>query len=133
MNVVIGVGGSGSTTWPRAQLDNQSTYKPLYIATSESSLLSYVESAKGANPYLDNVLSALRAAQLPAVEGSRRSRSARPIVHKAYPSDPIDDAGEPHQRPAAATAPTRRTSRSIEACQYLGPLRRRSPTRPGRT
>ena len=31
VNVVIGVGGSGSTTWPRAQLDNQSTYKPLYI------------------------------------------------------------------------------------------------------
>ena len=58
VNVVIGVGGSGSTTWPRAQLDNQSTYKPLYIATSQSSLLSYVESTKGANPYLKYVVAA---------------------------------------------------------------------------
>ena len=58
VNVVIGVGGSGSTTWPRAQLDNQSTYKPLYIATSESSLISYVESTKGANPYLKYVVAA---------------------------------------------------------------------------
>ena len=58
VNVVIGVGGSGSTTWPRAQFDNQSTYKPLFIATSESSLISYVESTKGANPYLKYVLAA---------------------------------------------------------------------------
>ena len=58
VNVVIGVGGSRSMTWPRAQLDNQSTYKPTYIATSESSHISYVESTKGANPYLKYVLSA---------------------------------------------------------------------------
>ena len=70
VGVVIGVGGSGSTTWVRAQLDNQSTYKPLYIPTSESSLLSYVETAKGGNPVpgqrADRYPDAL---QLRAVEG----------------------------------------------------------------
>ena len=54
VNVVVGVGGSGSTTWPRALLDNQSTYKPVFIASDEAALISYVESAKG-NTYLDNV------------------------------------------------------------------------------
>ena len=89
VNVVIGVGGSGSTTWPRAQLDNQSTYKPTYIATSESSLLSYVESTKGANPYLKYVLSALVGADhLPAVEGPgdqevrRRLPQGLPVGHR---------------------------------------------------
>ena len=43
VNEVIGVGGAGSTTWPRALLDNQSTYKPPWIATSETSLVSYVD------------------------------------------------------------------------------------------
>ena len=58
INVVLGVGGSGSTTWPRVQLHLQSQYKPLDIATSESSYISYVVSTKGANPYLNYTLAA---------------------------------------------------------------------------
>ena len=58
VNEVVGVGGTGATTWPRALLDNQSTYKPPWIATNVTALASYVASAKGGNPYLDNVMAA---------------------------------------------------------------------------
>jgi hypothetical protein len=117
VNVVIGVGGSGSTTWPRAQLDNQSTYKPLYIPTSESSLLSYVESAKGGNPYLENVLTATPTPfsyvqwQDPAIQ------KCVTIVKKAYPSDTINAPLNP-TNPAAASVPATAVS-VIQACQFL--------------
>ena len=111
VNVVIGVGGSGSTTWPRAQLDNQSTYKPLYIATSESSLISYVESTKGANPYLKYVVAASSAPTLlSAVEGPGdpevrgRSQEGLPVGHHHA-------AGQPDQSPVLAAVPTRPTRR----------------------
>ncbi len=89
VNVVIGVGGSGSTTWPRAQLDNQSTYKPLYIATSESSLISYVESTKGANPYLKYVLAASTAPTFYQQWKDPAIQKCVAAVKKAYPSDTI--------------------------------------------
>ena len=101
MKVVVGVGGSGSTTWPRALLDNQSTYKPTYIATSESSLISYVQSTKGENPYLSNVLSASSAPTRTSSGRTRRSRSASPSVHKAYPSDTITPPVNPTSTQAA--------------------------------
>ena len=95
VNVVIGVGGSGSTTWPRAQLDNQSTYKPTFIATSQSSLLSYVESTKGANPYLKYALAcARRAVQLSAVEGPG-DQEVRRRLPQGLPVRPDDGAGQP--------------------------------------
>ena len=89
VNLVIGVGGSGSTTWPRAQLDNQSTYKPTYIATSQSSLLSYVESTKGANPYLKYTLSALAAPSNYQQWKDPAIKKCAADYHKAYPSDPM--------------------------------------------
>ena len=111
VKVVVGVGGSGSTTWPRAQLDNQSTYKPTYIATSESSLISYVESTKGGNPYLKYVLVRILCAhRVPAVEGPGdpevRLRGAQglPVGHH-HPT------GQPDHVPGPAAAPTRRTNR----------------------
>jgi hypothetical protein len=119
VNVVIGVGGSGSTTWPRAQLDNQSTYKPTFIATSESSLLSYVESTKGANPYLKYALSALS-------EPSNYQQWKDPAVkkcaadyHKAYPSDPMTAPVNPASAGAGNTTDTSYEA-ILEACQYLG-------------
>ncbi len=97
VNLVIGVGGSGSTTWPRAQLDNQSTYKPTYIATSESSLLSYVESTKGANPYLKYALSALSApTSYAAVEGPG-DQEVRRGLPQGLPVGPDDRTGQPHE------------------------------------
>ena len=119
VNLVIGVGGSGSTTWPRAQLDNQSSYKPLYIATSESSLISYVESTKGANPYLKYVLAATSAPTLfqqwkdPAIQKCAKA------YHKAYPSDPMTPPLDPTKAGSGNTTDTTFTA-VLEACQYLG-------------
>ncbi len=117
INVVIGVGGSGSTTWPRAQLDLQSTYKPTYIATSESSLISYVQSTKGANPYLDYVLAATSTPNAYQQWKDPEIKQCAAVVHKAYPSDTIT----PPPNPATQVATTDTTYQSvIEACQYLG-------------
>jgi hypothetical protein len=117
INVVIGVGGSGSTTWPRAQLDLQSTYKPTFIATSESSLISYVQSTKGANPYLDYVLAATSVPSAYQQWQDPEIKQCVAVVHKAYPSDTIT----PPTNPATQVASTDTTYESvIEACQYLG-------------
>ena len=117
VNVVIGVGGSGSTTWPRAQLDLQSTYKPTYIATSESSLISYVQSTKGKNPYLNNVLAATSAPDAYQQWKDPAIKKCAAVVHKAYPSDTIT----PPVNPNTQVASTDTTYQSvIEACQYLG-------------
>jgi hypothetical protein len=117
VNVVIGVGGSGSTTWPRAQLDNQATYKPLYIPTSESSLLSYVETAKGGNPYLDNVLTATPTPFTYVQWKDPAIQKCVAIVKKAYPSDTINAPLNP-TNPAASSVPATATS-VIQACQLL--------------
>ncbi len=117
VNEVIGVGGAGSTTWPRALLDNQSTYKPPWIATSETSLVSYVLSANGGNSYLNNVTSALPVPsnyqewQDPAIQKCVN------IVHKAYPSDKIDAPPNPTS-PQAASVPATAVS-VMQACQDL--------------
>ncbi len=117
VNVVIGVGGSGSTTWPRAQLDNQSTYKPLYIPTSESSLLSYVETAKGGNPYLEEVLTATPTPFTYVQWKDPAIQKCVAIVEKAYPSDTINAPLNP-TNPAASSVPATATS-VIQACQFL--------------
>jgi hypothetical protein len=117
VGVVIGVGGSGSTTWPRAQLDNQSTYKPLYIPTSESSLLSYVESAKGGNPYLEEVLTATPTPFTYVQWKDPQIQKCVAIVKKAYPSDTINAPLNP-TNPAASSVPATATS-VIQACQFL--------------
>ena len=117
INVVIGVGGSGSTTWPRAQLDLQSTYKPTYIATSESSLISYVQSVKGKNPYLDNVLAATSVPNAYQQWNDPAIKKCAAVVHKAYPSDTITPPVNPNTQVAGSDTTFQSV---IEACQYLG-------------
>jgi hypothetical protein len=118
VNVVVGVGGSGSTTWPRALKDNQSTYKPLYIASDEGALLSYVASAKG-NQYLDNVLSATAVPSLYQQWKDPAMQKCAAIVRKAYPSDTITPPVDPTSPQAAANS-TDTTYVSVQqACQYL--------------
>ncbi len=118
VNVVVGVGGSGSTTWPRAQLDNQSTYKPTYIATSESSLISYVESTKGANPYLKYVLAATSAPSFYQQWKDPAIQKCVAAVKKAYPSDTITPPVNPTSSGAGSSTDTTYAS-VVEACQYL--------------
>ena len=119
VNVVIGVGGSGSTTWPRAQLDNQSTYKPTFIATSQSSLLSYVESTKGANPYLKYTVSALATPSTYQQWKDPAVQKCASAYHKAYPSDPMTPPVNPNSPGAGNTTDTSYEA-VLQACQYLG-------------
>ncbi len=119
VNVVVGVGGSGSTTWPRALLDNQSTYDPTYIATSESSLISYVQSAKGGNKYLDNVIAATSAPTWYQIYKDPAIRQCAAIVHKAYPSDTITQPLDPTSPQAAAQSTDTTYVSPGEACQYM--------------
>ena len=118
VKVVVGVGGSGSTTWPRALLDNQSTYKPTYIATSESSLISYVQSTQGANPYLSNVLAATSAPTFYQQWKDPAIQKCAAAVHKAYPSDEVTPPVNPTSPGAGASTDTTYMS-VIEACQYM--------------
>jgi hypothetical protein len=117
INLVIGVGGSGSTTWPRAQNDLQSSYKPTYIATSESSLISYVQSTKGGNPYLKYVLAATSAPTFYQQWKDPAIQKCVSAVHKAYPSDTVTAPSNPATQ--VQTNDTTYVS-VIEACQYLG-------------
>lgn len=119
VGVVIGVGGSGSTTWPRASLDNQSTYKPLFIATDESAFLSYVESTKGGNPYLTHTLAATAEPSTYQQWKDPAVQKCAATVHKAYPSDTITPPVNPNSAGAGSTTDTSYNS-VLQACQYLG-------------
>ena len=119
VNEVVGVGGTGAATWPRALLDNQSSYKPPWIATNITALASYVASAKGGNPYLDNVM-----ASTPVPSGYQAwtdpaMQKCAAIVRKAYPSDAIAAPVNPNS-PQAASSGSDTTYAAVEAaCQDL--------------
>ena len=83
VKVVVGVGGAGSETWPHALLDNQSSYKPVFIASDESGL-SFNASGVTSNPYLDNVLSANISAQ--SLSAMARPRDEEVRCHRSQPS-----------------------------------------------
>ena len=119
VNEVVGVGGTGAAVWPRALLDNQSTYKPPWIATNETALASYVGSAKGGNPYLDNVIAATTTPSAPQVWMNPAMQKCAAIVRKAYPSDAIAAPANPNS-PQAATNGSDMTYAAVEApCVYL--------------
>jgi hypothetical protein len=119
VNEVVAVGGAGQQLWPRALLDNQSTYKPPWIATDESALIATVQSAKGGNPYFDNVLAAASTTtnyqqwQDPAI------RACAAVVHKAYPSDTIGAPVSPTSPQAASNSTNTPYVAVEEACRYL--------------
>ena len=119
VNEVVGVGGTGAATWPRALQDNQSTYKPPWIATNVTALASYVASAKGGNPYLDNVM-----ASTPVSSGYQgwtdpAMQKCAAIVRKAYPSDAIAAPVNP-KSPKAGSNGSNTTYAAVEAaCQDL--------------
>jgi hypothetical protein len=122
VNEVIGVGGSGVTDWARGLNDLQSTYKPPWIATSVTDLASNLASAKGGNPYYDNVMtsspvpSAYQGWQDPAIQ------KCYSIVHKAYPSDAIAPPANPNG-PNADSNGSDTTYAAVEAaCQSLAIL-----------
>ncbi len=119
VNEVIGVGGSGSTTWPKALLDNQSTYKPPWIATSEASLIASVQSAKGQNPYMDNVLTSTAVPSFYQMWKDPAVQKCVAVVRKAHPSDTIDAPVNPASPNATASGADVTYAGVVEACQYL--------------
>jgi hypothetical protein len=119
VNEVVGVGGTGAATWPRALLDNQSTYKPPWIATNVTALASYVASAKGGNPYLDNVMASTPVSSAYQVWTDPAMQKCAAIVRKAYPSDAIAAPANP-KSPQAASSGSDTTYAAVEAaCQDL--------------
>jgi hypothetical protein len=119
VNEVVGVGGTGATTWPRALQDNQSRYKPPWIATNVTALASYVASAKGKNPYLDNVMTASPVSSAYQVWTDPAVQKCAAIVRKAYPLDPIAAPVNPSS-PQAASSGSDTTYAAVEAaCQDL--------------
>ena len=120
VGVVVGVGGSGSTTWPRALLDNQSTYNPVFIATSESSLSTYVLSTKGVDPYLDNVEGATSGPDAYQQWKDPAVQKCAAIVHKAYPSDKITPPVNPTSPQAASNSSDTTYASVLQGCQFLG-------------
>ena len=119
VNEVVGVGGTGATTWPRALQDNQSTYKPPWIATNVTALESYVASAKGGNPYLDNVMTSTPVPSTYQAWVDPAMKKCAAIVRKAYPSDAIAAPVNPNS-PQAASSGSDTTYAAVEAaCQDL--------------
>jgi hypothetical protein len=119
VNEVVGVGGTGAVTWPRALQDNQSTYKPPWIATNVTALASYIASAKGGNPYLDNVMAASPVSSEYQVWKDPAMQQCAAIVRKAYPSDGIAAPVDPNS-PQAASSGSDTTYAAVEAaCQDL--------------
>jgi len=119
VNEVVGVGGTGAATWPRALLDNQSTYKPPWIATNVTALASYVASAKGGNPYLDNVTASTPVSSAYQVWTDPAMQKCAAIIRKTYPSDAIAPPVKPTS-PQAASSGSDTTYAAVEAaCQSL--------------
>jgi hypothetical protein len=119
VNEVVGVGGTGAVTWPRALQDNQSTYKPPWIATNVTALASYVASAKGGNPYLDNVTASSPVSSAYQVWMDPAIQKCAAIVRKTYPSDAIAAPVNPDS-PQAASSGSDTTYAAVEAaCQDL--------------
>jgi hypothetical protein len=119
VNEVVAIGGNGSTEWPIALLANQSTYDPSWIATSESTLLAYVESAKTQNPYLKKVLASTPVLSYYQQWKDPAIQKCATIVHKAYPSDKVIPPVNPRS-PQAASESTNNTFAAVEfACRDL--------------
>ena len=119
VNEVVAIGGNGSTEWPIALLANQSTYRPPWIATSETTLLAYVQSAKTHNPYLTNVLTSTPVLSYYQEWQDPAIQKCAAIVHKAYPSDKVIPPVNPRS-PQAASESMNNTFTAVEfACQYL--------------
>jgi hypothetical protein len=116
---VVGVGGTGATVWPRALQDNLSSYKPPWIATNETSLLSYVDSAKGGNPFLDNVMSSSPVPSLYQQWKDPAMHRCAAIVHRAYPSDTITPPPNPNSLKAESNSTDATYSAVVNACQDL--------------
>ncbi len=85
VNEVVAV-GTGSTIWPESLADNQSTYSPPWIATSEPSIEAAVLGSAIAPKYLKNVLTSSPVPSNYQIWHTPAVQKCDTVVHKAYPA-----------------------------------------------
>ena len=120
VNEVVGVGGTGATVWPRALQDNQSTYKPPWIATNITSLASYVESGEGRKSLPRQRHGCEPRRRRRTRSGwIRRCNECAAIVRRAYPSDTIGSPPDPNSPQAASDSSNTPYAAVETACQDL--------------
>jgi hypothetical protein len=116
VDLVVGVGNSGNG-WPSALQNNQSSYRPRFIATDYTDLDAYVSNKAG---YTESILKGvLTAGSIPPANvtwNDPAMKSCVATIKKAYPSDNINN-------PVTATTSTPVTWTAPEvACQQLALL-----------
>ena len=85
VNEVVAV-GTGSTIWPESLADNQSTYSPPWIATSEPGLEAAVLGSSIAPAYLKNVLTSSPVPSNYQIWHTPAVQQCASVVRKAYPT-----------------------------------------------
>ena len=85
VNEVVAV-GTGSTIWPESLADNQSTYSPPWIATSEPGLEAAVLGSSIAPAYLKNVLTSSPVPSNYEIWHTPAVQQCASVVRKAYPT-----------------------------------------------
>jgi hypothetical protein len=116
IDLVVGVGNSGNG-WPSALQNNQSSYRPKFIATDYTDLDAYVSNKAG---YTESILKGvLTAGSIPPANvtwNDPAMKSCVATIKKAFPSDDINN-------PVTATTSTPVTWTAPEvACQQLALL-----------
>jgi hypothetical protein len=119
VNEVVAVSGIGATVYPRALLDNQSTFKPPWLATDYTDLLATAESAKRGNPYLDNVMASTPIAAFSSGWRDPAMQKCVHIVKTAYPSDTIGSPPPPNEPVTTADSQNTPYLAVYVACQDL--------------
>ncbi len=85
VNEVVAV-GTGSTIWPESLADNQSTYSPPWIATSEPGLEAAVLGSSIAPAYLKNVLTSSPVPSNYEIWHTPAVQQCAGVVRKVYPT-----------------------------------------------
>jgi hypothetical protein len=85
VNEVVAV-GMGSTIWPEALADDQSTYSPPWIATSEPGLETAVLGSAIASKYLKNVVTSSPVPSNYEIWHTPAVQKCDSVVRKAYPA-----------------------------------------------
>ncbi len=115
-NEIVAV-GTGSSSWPTYEQQNQSTFNPPWVATSWADLDGSLTGNKSADPtYLKNVVTT---APIPSPSSQWQEPGVQQCVHtikKAYPSDSMVS---PVNQPASQASVTTYTA-PINSCIAVG-------------
>ena len=109
--------GTGSSSWPTYEQQNQATYNPPWVATNEADLAGTLTGDKSADPtYLKSVITT---SPTPSVTATWEEPVVQQCVHtieKAYPGDSI---ASPVNQPASQASVTTYTA-PMNSCIAFG-------------